>query len=230
MTNDYNRFNSWKGLAYLNKLEECSAGKFPSPVNWHVYISNSCPYQCNFCIMKNRIEGAKLPKKTLEKLANDARRLEVKLVHISGGGEPLTHPDINSFISHLKEKKIKVAISTNGYFLNRLDEQVDHLRVSFNAGRKSSYERIHGREDSFERVKLNIKEAVKFRKGKDIGMGYVLTHENWREIDNFVQIAEEVGVDFVHIRPAFWPENNQQIIQATKDISPCSIITSTLFT
>lgn len=223
MTNTFDRFNSWKGLLYSSKLEECSKGEMPFPVNWHTYISNICPYSCNFCIMAGkRIEGAVLSNDLLDKISADAKRIGVKLVHISGGGEPLTHPYINQYISNLKNNGIKIAISTNGYLLNKLTESVDHLRISFNAGTKESYEKIHGVKGSFERVKRNIAEAVKLRKGKDIGMGYVLTHENYKEVDEFIKIAEDLGVQFVHIRPAYWPEKNAEILEAVKKIKPQS--------
>lgn len=223
MTNTYDRFNSWKALLHSDKLMECSKGGLPTPVNWHTYISNICPYSCNFCIMEGkRVEGAMLPSATLKKIARDASELEVKLIHISGGGEPLTHPDVNEYITEIKKYGTKIAMSTNGYFLNRLNENIDHLRISFNAGKGETYEKIHGKKKSFDRVLKNIQNAIEQEKGKDIGLGYVLTPENWREVDSFVRIAEDLGVNFVHIRPAYWPEKNNEIVAAVKGISPSS--------
>jgi len=223
MTSTYDRFNSWKGLIYADRLEQCAKGGTPHPVNWHTYISNKCPYDCEFCIMQDehaKHKNAMLPEGTLDKLADDADRLGVKLVHISGGGEPLTHPYVNEFIRRLKDRRITVAMSTNGYHLDRLDAQVDHLRVSFNAGTKESYARVQNtKPESFDRVRKNLETAVKERKGKDIGMGFVVTHLNYHEIPSFVKIAEESGVGFVHIRPGFWPQHNEEIMKAIGKVS-----------
>lgn len=220
MSNSYDRFNSWKGLAYADKLRQIAKGEMPTPANWHVYPSNSCPYSCDFCIMKDEHENnprAQLSKGTLEKLAADAKRLNVSLVHISGGGEPLTNPYVNDFIKNLKPTK--VAMSTNGYLLPRLTEPIDHLRVSFNAGTRETYKQIHG-VDGFYRVIGNVKNAVQSGIAQDIGMGFVLTPQNASEVNDFVKVAEDCGVRFVHIRPAYWPEKDKEI--KALDVKPRS--------
>lgn len=225
MGNEFDEFNSWKGLVYFDSLNKCANRELTSPINWHVYLTNACPYSCNFCIMKKEHKErgkAKLSEKTLEKLAIDATRIGVKAVHMSGGGEPLAHSFINRFAYMLKRGGIKTVLSTNGYFLDRLEEPIDRIRVSFNAGTKENYERINNKKDSFKKVIEKIGSAVKRKVGKSMGMGYVITHENYMEIDNFVRIAEDLGVDFVHIRPAYWPEHNQEIMDAIKKINPYS--------
>jgi len=106
MTNTYDRFNSWTVLCYSDKLIQIAKGEIPYPVVWHIYPSNICPYNCNFCIMKEEKSKFKtmLKKKTLFKVIEDASRVGSKLIHFSGGGEPLTHPNIEEAILLARKK------------------------------------------------------------------------------------------------------------------------------
>jgi len=231
MTNEYDRFNSWKVLIHSDKLKTLAntlkdpnnpIGDLPYPINWHIYPSNICPYKCNFCIMtEEKKNKGMLDKNILQKAINDAARLKIDLIHFSGGGEPLTNPFLSEIIEYAKMRGVKTALSTNGYLLNKLNSQVDHLRISFNAGTRELYKAIHG-VDAFDKVIENIKTAVKQRKGKDIGMGFVITPENYKDIDNFIKVAEECNVDFVHIRPAFLPDKDKIIRDIVKEIKPHS--------
>lgn len=218
MSNTFDRFNSWKAMLYADKLREIVAGKLPYPVNWHIYPSNNCVYNCNFCIMKEeKKRKTQLTSDILDKVVADSTRLGIKLIHISGGGEPLTNPYIDTFVGWLGKCGIKIAMSTNGYLLEQLTNKIDHLRISFNAGKKETYKSIHSC-DGFDKVIKNIRDVIKRKVAKDIGMAYVLTHQNYIEIPEFIKLADEIGVDFVHIRPAFWEEHNEEIIEATKFI------------
>lgn len=214
MTNDYDRFNSWKGLKHYDKLKSLQKGELVNPVNWHVYPINVCPYKCDFCIMSDRVEGARLPDSTLEKCAEDAGRLGVELVHISGGGEPLAHPYINEFIEKLHDEGVKVALSTNGYYLDRLSAPVDHLRISFNAGTTENYKQIHGVKPN--RTIANMSRAKNL--ATHFGLGYVVTPDNANEAVNVVKLAENVGAEFVHIRPAYLPDKNDEVIKAVQSM------------
>lgn len=220
MTNDFDRFNSWKTLVYSDRCEQIANGKMPKPANLSLYPSNICPYKCNFCIMseEHKKHGKDmLSRETLERVVEDCSKNDIKLVHISGGGEPLTHPYINELLRNLNSKNIKIAMDTNGYLLSNLRTNVDHLRVSFNAGERGTYKGIHN-VDGFDRVIENIKMAVEFKKGKDIGMAYVLTLQNYKEVNQFIDIAEDCGVDFVHIRPVFEPKTDKKLIDIIKHL------------
>jgi len=221
MSNEFDRFSRWKLLVYADRIEQILDGEMPYPVNWHVYPSNACPYDCEYCIMgdeREQNDGAMLSNESLDKLVDDAAEIGIKLVQFTGGGEPLTHPYLNTTIGRLHDNGIKVALSTNGYLLSGLEEPVDHLRVSFDAGTPETYNVVHG-VNAFERVVNNIAEAVEVGKGKDIGMGFVVTQDNFQEVEAFVRLAEDLGVDFVHIRPAYWPINNDGIRESYNSLS-----------
>lgn len=216
MTNDFTRFNSWKVLAYADRMEKIVRGEMPYPVVCHVYLTNKCPLNCGYCIMKNEKKqhpNATLSWKVLEKLACELQG-HTTLFHLSGGGEPLAHPDVNRFVKLLLEKGFKVAVSTNGLFLDRLREPVHHLRVSLDAASPSTFQKLKGAtKEQFFRTLSNVRARTFWEPAldyEDIGLGFLVTLENWLEVGNFITLAEDLRVDFVHIRPVFYPDKARQ--------------------
>jgi MoaA/NifB/PqqE/SkfB family radical SAM enzyme len=216
MTNEYDRFNSWKVLVYADRIKKILDGGFPPPVIMHIYPSNRCNLNCEWCIMAE--ERGKNPvilkKETFYKAVKDASENDIKLIHISGGGEPLLHPNICDVLKYNSslEKRVKIAISTNGTLLEKtLCEYADHIRVSLDAGSKEVYKKVKNK-DLFDKVYNNVKDLVDYRNSKniqcDIGLGFVISPENWTDVYNFCKIGSKLKVDFLHIRPAYYPKTN----------------------
>jgi MoaA/NifB/PqqE/SkfB family radical SAM enzyme len=214
----FNRFNKYKILIYADRIQKILKGEFPAPVVMHVYLSNRCPFSCTFCIMKDekRKYPVMLAKKILFRIVQESIQNDIKLIHFSGGGEPLCHPDIYSAIEMAHKGGIKVAVSTNGYLMTKPDKitLADHIRISLNSGTPEIHQRSFGTTVKyFSQIIRNIKAVVAFRKRYhrhvDIGLGFVITPENWLDIYNFCRVASECVVDFVHIRPAYLKDKKQ---------------------
>ena len=157
-----------------------------------------------------------LKKQTLFKAVREGEEIGVRLFHFSGGGEPLMHPDIYEAIALARKRSVKVAVSTNGYLMTKPDKisLVNHLRISLNAGTAQMHQEIHNTPTKdFENILTNIKKVVAFRRAHkrkfDIGLGFLITPENWMDIYNFCEIASKLRVDFVHIRPAYYPDKER---------------------
>lgn len=248
MPASFDRFNSWKALLYSDKLYQIAdtlkdplnpvlSNGLPTPVNWHIYPHNFCPHKCNFCIMDESMNDSnpfqvhfgekqragQLSRETLLKAVDDAARLNVKLIHWSGGGEPLFNQNLPEAIFNQGKTNVKSAMSSNGLYLERLldypegQARLTHLRISFNAGTPESYQKIG--QFGWDRVTRNIRRAVTEKLADHIGMGFVLTHFVQDDTHKFVKLAEDLGVDFVHIRPAFWPKYNDEILSAVQRVA-----------
>ncbi|MEM4214995.1 MAG: radical SAM protein [Candidatus Pacearchaeota archaeon] len=218
MTNEYDRFNSWKVLVYADRICRILKGEFPPPVVMHIYPSNKCNLNCEWCIMAE--EKAKYPvmlkKETLFKAFKDASENDIKLIHLSGGGEPLLHPNIYEVLEYNKnlEKRVKVAISTGGVLLKpELANYVDHIRVSLDAGSEEIHQKVKNTNKKlFNKICKNIEDLVNYRNKNnlqcDIGLGFVISPDNWTDIYNFCKVGNDLKVDFLHIRPAYYPKTN----------------------
>lgn len=172
-----------------------------------------------------------LSRELLFRFVEDAARLGGSIIQFEGGGEPLLNKHTVGAM-HLAQrlaecrprgltKQLKVALSTNGTLLTpEVASLVDYLRVSLNAGTKGQHHKTNhaGEGDSdWDRIIDNIAISAKHRRG-DIGLGFVVDHENWRDILAFCHLAADLKVDFVHIRPAFYWEPH--LDQAVREVMP----------
>jgi len=153
---------------------------------------------------------AQLPADTLLRAVNDAARTGARLIHFSGGGEPLLNPHVLEACQLATDLGLGVALSTSGSFLTpEYARAVDYLRVSLNAGTPEIHQLVNsGYSTDWKRTIRNIKEAV-MAKRQDIGLAFVVCPENVEDIPAFCRLAAECEVDFVHIRPAFWYNQEQ---------------------
>jgi len=211
MNKTYNRFFPYKILRYSDKLKDITDGKIPYPVVMHIYPTNFCNNDCSFCIMKNEkdLHRSQLHRETLLKAVRAAKRVGVKLIHFSGGGEPTLHPNLIEAMKLARELGIKTAISTNGaIFLKDLPKVANHIRVSVNAGRNETYLKdMHPKGHNLNTVLDSVKKYMKIRNDNkyecDIGTAFVLSYTNFQDVYWFCKKSSKLNVDFVHIRPAF---------------------------
>jgi len=141
----------------------------------------------------------------------------------AGEGEPLLHPDLPEIINHTKSMGIDVAITTNGVALTRkfVDSCLEHItwiKVSMNGGSKS-YEQIHkAKAGDYEKVWANLSYArEKRREGTAIGVQCVLLPENTQDIQEPVQRARDIGLDYAVIKP--YSQHKSSITREYEDIS-----------
>lgn len=209
---DLHRFNSLKILRHYDKLEQITQGGEPYPIEWVVYPSNKCNHACSFCMFRQNGEQFDfpviLPRKTLLRFVEDAARLGGTVIQFEGGGEPLINKHTAEALRLANERGIKTAMSTNGRLLTpEIAATVDYMRISLNAGTADQHWRTnHGAnpkdKGDWEIIIDNVRRAMPHRR-KDMSLAFVLDYGNYQDIPVFCQLAADIGVDFVHIRPAF---------------------------
>jgi GTP 3',8-cyclase len=170
----------------------------------------SCNHRCLFCAydyigyQPRRLNT----QKTIDSIEGFAK-LGVKAMLFAGEGEPLLHPDIDTFIQSAYENGVSSAIYSNGVLFTpkRADailEKLTFIRISFNAGDKETYKKVH-RSDDFNKVVENLKYAVKLKKERnlqtDIGLQIVVIPENIQSIVALAKLGAEIGVDYLAIKP-----------------------------
>ena len=93
--------------------------------------TNICNANCYFCSNKNRNLKETLSLEQVKKLIDKFHLMGVEL---SGGGDPLCHPQINEIVDYLLKKGCKIGMITNGINLDKLKRLKDFvwLRISLN--------------------------------------------------------------------------------------------------
>lgn len=157
-----------------------------TPVTVQFWPSLSCDVRCPTC--PYRLTDARdiadadtdlhlMPMDLFRKLIASMSRAGVKSVFLTGGGEPLLHPDLPLMAEELRAAGLAWGLFTNGITLtpglaDRLFRaRPGFFRVSIDAGNADLYKRVYATDASvFEQVKTNVIEAGKVA----AAMGY-----NW---------------------------------------------------
>lgn len=217
---DLDRFTSLKILRHYDRLESIVHGGEPYPIEWVVYPSNKCNHRCVFCLFRHpspdgHIEqfdnAAILPRSLLLRFVTDAVRLGGRILQFEGGGEPLINKHTPEALRLANSLGIKTALSTNGRLLTpEIAATVDYLRISLNAGTPEQHWKTnHGADvrdaGDWDVIIENIRRALPKKRG-DLSLAFVIDPDNYRDIVPFCRLAADLGVDFVHIRPAFYAD------------------------
>lgn len=209
--NELHRFNSLKILVHADRLAAVARDEWPYPLDWHIYPSNKCNHSCDWCMFRQNNEQfdnpVKLSSTVLKQAVNDAEETGAKLVHFSGGGEPLLNRFTLMAIEQARSLGLSVALSTNGRLLTpEIVKSVNFVRVSLNAGTKEQHDRTNhagSNHSDWHLIIESIRTSLPYKLG-DLGLAFVVDQDNLRDILPFCALGAELGVDFVHIRPAFW--------------------------
>lgn len=211
-------------------------GGNPPPILVEIDPSNTCNHGCRFCISsyihlpesKNLATYNKeiMQEDTLLQLCVDLCDMGVKAVNWTGGGEPTVNPSLHKAISALKGK-IKMGMFTNGILLDRnnlMSEVVDSLtwvRISVDAGNKETYESIRRTRPNqgWDKMVSNLTALLQEKKIRnsniDVGVGFVITPENYTQIVEFAQFFDRYDVTYCQFKPEIVNKERKSGVQNT---------------
>ena len=204
-------FNPQAKLLYHTKrISEWLSGKntFPILIEW--FPSNVCNQHCDFCSFKDyKLDkdflDANIMCNELEAMSRDG----LKAINITGGGEPLLYPYINSMMRQAHAVGIQLGLFTNGSLLTpQLMETIlktcTWCRFSIDAGTTEVYKATR-KSDDFCQVWLNVSTMVSMKKQLkskcDIGVGFVITPRNFLTMRQFEDWGVRTGVDYIQFKP-----------------------------
>jgi MoaA/NifB/PqqE/SkfB family radical SAM enzyme len=209
-------FNKLKVISHSDKIQQLLSGEIPTPIRVVLEPTNKCNHNCFFCCYSNfrANNPVSLSREKLFELAEDFKELGVKSVSLVGGGEPMIHPAIYDLIHWFYENNILISITTNGSTFR--DSEIDtivrastYIRVSLNAATAETHNIINAPKNvQFERIINNIE---KLRKHRDkigsnmlIGIRNAIHDKNCHEIEEMVDLAERLKVDYIMFASVLW--------------------------
>lgn len=134
---------------------------------------NLCNFKCEFCAVQSSQEKQSFSKQFMEwelfqKIIDDISEFpeRLKVLRVSGQGEPLLNPDIIRMFSYAKEKQVAdfVETVTNGSKLcpqfntQLIESGIDRIRISIEAISEEGYRKIAGSKIDFKKFVENIKD------------------------------------------------------------------------
>jgi len=157
-----------------------------------------------------------IPFEKAREILEDCAAMGVKAIEITGGGEPTVHPQHAEVFETVRDLGMDLGLVTNGVSLS--DRAIAALvapgeetwvRVSVDAGTQATYARTRQCPPKhWDLAWRNIRRLVVAKKATlrsplIIGVSFVLTAENWKEVVQATELARAAGVDNLRIGGLF---------------------------
>lgn len=212
------------------------------PVTVQFWPSLSCDVRCPTC--PYRLTDARdkadaddnlhlMPLELFRRLIASMNRAGVKSVFLTGGGEPLLHPDLATMAEELHATSLAWGLFTNGITLTpALAERLfrakpGFFRVSLDAGNRALYSKVYATApETFDLVKANVVAAgqVAARLGYNwFGVGFaVMPNVSRTDIidmrETFVDLVEcsKLGVNLASFRPRVIHHHDNKVVVPQK--------------
>ena len=212
-------------------------GEQPNPVCIYLIVSDLCNLNCVFCPYrkdnnpyKSLYYGntEKNPARFLEydkvkEIISDCKEMGIKAIELTGGGEPTMHPNFGDILETINNYNIDVGLVTNGtVLLEKAESELllnsKWIRISIDAASPEVYKTLKGTNDQMfarvvDMIKRLIEDRKKIKSDTTIGIGFVVTKDNYQEIYKASKIYKNWGADYTRINPDFseearikWPE------------------------
>jgi cyclic pyranopterin phosphate synthase len=223
-----------KVLYHLNKVEKLLNNQIVDPITLEIDPSNACNHSCPFCISGHlhlsKYKGTEffnrqmMSREILMNLVQDLCKTNTNSINFTGGGEPTMNPHLKDAIKYLKKNSnIELGMFTNGTMFSRFDlfetivNSLSWIRVSLDSGIRESYDnlRVTNSSNNFNVVINNIKKLIEYKKKFNskitIGVGFVVTRDNYNEIISFANLFKDIDVDYCQYKP--------EVIQLERNLS-----------
>ena len=219
---NYNSFNSWKGLTYINHykaIDEWRTGKRKAPLP-PIEVSldpiHACNLGCSHCNASRYLadkdnKKRRMDDKHMMNLIKFLARWGVKGICFGGGGEPSMHSKLAEAIELAVKLGLECSVATNGIIISeelmKAYSKCRWVGISVDASQSNTYE--VGRRSSkndFNIVIDNISGLTKYIKkvnGRcEVAYKFLIFDYNQKEIFSACKLAKLLGVKDFHARPA----------------------------
>lgn len=175
-----------------------------------LFVTNRCNLRCRMCGICDRAvapdASAELSTDQYKAVIESAAgQLGTSLASISGG-EPLLRHDIFEIIRFAVDAGVSTHICTNGLTITperaaRLrDSGVAAVSVSVDSPEPAAHECLRG-PDTFQRTVDAIRLLRDTAPDIQIGINYLITRMNYRNMTDMITYAEELGVHQIKFAP-----------------------------
>ena len=214
------KYSNLKIVWYPDKLKALANGKVTSPIFVRLKPTNRCMHNCFYCAYNTKYTGMhptmcradELSKQKIMEVLSDLKKMGVKSVIYSGGGEPLYHPNIKEILQKTIDYKLHLAIITNGQLLEgevaKILSNADWVRISLDYHNEKLFKEIRGVDVSmFHTLKNNIKNFSKIKKPKcNLGVNCVVHEKNKDYIYEIAKFCKNLGVETIRFSPVWNPD------------------------
>lgn len=167
------------------------------PEQAQIEITNKCNLDCNMCPRHDM--GVEFKHMDFDLFKKIIERLQgVRLITLTGWGEPFIHPHIFDMIKLCKEKSFQVQLTSNGVFpFERIPEKIVDSKldsISF------SIDRLNGNSEFGHESNVTTKNIIKLLKVRNgcvpkVTVQTTMQKNGKNEICDIIRWAASAGVD-----------------------------------
>jgi MoaA/NifB/PqqE/SkfB family radical SAM enzyme len=225
---DKYKIDSHKLVYHVHRVGDWLEGKMVYPIYMEISPSGACNHRCAYCGLDfMKYKPRYLDTVMLKERLSELGRLGLKSIMYAGEGEPFLHRDMAEIINHTKKSGIDVAVTTNGVLFDKETAEktlrsMEWIKVSVDAATARTYAKIHhSRAEDFDKVIENMSYAARLKKKEKyrcaLGMQLLLLPENYREAKPSVELARDIGMDYLVIKPySQHPQSKTRIYEGIK--------------
>lgn len=170
-------------------------------------------------IWKGNSNVKQLEEADIEKMLESMRKLNTKLVVMSGG-EALMHPNFFRLCEIIKSRNISITLLSTGLLLKKFASEIltktDEVIVSLD-GSKEVHDKIRNIPNAFDKLKEGVQELKKINPKFRVTARCVIQKENFEDLPNIIMTAHKIGLDQISFltadittdafnRPELWEE------------------------
>lgn len=199
-----------KNLLSFIEVKKCQKLGIPPniilfPVIW---ITNKCNLRCKMCDqwkIDETMLSQELTTQGWYSFIDSASHMHAIVITITGG-EPLLREDIFDIIKYIRKKGIACHICTNGTMLDEVyvsklkETGLNSISVSLDSDYAEVHNQIRG-VDCFDTVVKGIKLLRRAAPEIKIGINYVITKMNFRNMNRMISFAESLKVNQIKFDP-----------------------------
>ncbi|MEM9845060.1 MAG: pyrroloquinoline quinone biosynthesis protein PqqE [Pseudomonadota bacterium] len=195
------------------------------PIAMLAELTHRCPLACPYC--SNPLELAmiesELDTKTWARVFDEAARLGVLQLHLSGG-EPASRRDLVELVTSARDAGLYTNLITSGIGLNeaklaQLDEAgLDHVQLSLQGTTPELADDIGGYRGGFTR-KMQVARWIS-EIGFPLTLNVVLHRRNLHQLPRAFEIAQELGarrIEVATVQFHGWALKNRDALMPTKE-------------
>lgn len=232
------KINPFKNNKLVTSNEDINYGLRPEAANYPMMLVLSFVYPCNaecpHCpytnsnIRDSYKDAPYMPEQIFKKIALESGQHSAFL-RISGGGEPMLHPNATELLCFAKEVGCKIGLITNGSAFTEkksialLRAGVDMIEFSVDACDEETYARVR-KGLKWDRLLRNVKRMIELRNKLKSNTKIIASGVNQQDVD-IAKVEDfwrnEIGVDnFIARKFLTWGENTTLDDSRSADLTP----------
>nr|VFK07886.1 MAG: 4Fe-4S single cluster domain-containing protein [Candidatus Kentron sp. LPFa] len=209
MSYDDKQFELNKILQHKTQILDFKERRTVIPVTLELDLTLICNDECPNCVHRFAHSQRSLSTAQIEKLLIEAKEIGIKGLTITGGGDPLCHPDINNVLKLIRTCGIPAGLFTNGSKLEKtLSDEIlqtfSWVRISLDSASEDSFRLVRGKPGFGERMNA-LRDFASRRKHSDrnceIGISFLTMSGFSEEIPIAAYLVRNLGYDYIQFKP-----------------------------